>query len=160
MIILYTIIFVLVQLLLLPVYNLIYKRLFSKFDFKLTKTIRIIATIVSPVIFTVLLYFPIYRLIESSIRSKEFNTELWKNGKTERYKMVNDLRKNILIGKEKENVLKMLGKNDGNCGHLGTENTLCYLTYDPENAFGIDHYELIIWFDNFNKVKRVAYEML
>ena len=75
--------------------------------------------------------------------------------------MVNDLKNGKLIGKEKNTVLKMLGENEGNCASFfGTENTICYLTSDPENAFGINHYELIIWFDNFNKVKRVSYEML
>ena len=161
MIILYTIIFVLVQLFLTPVYNLIYKWLFSKFNFKISKTIRIIATVVSPVIFTILFYLPMYSMIESSIRSKEFETEIWINKPSERYKMVNDLINNELVGIEKPIVLKMLGENDGNCGYeSGTKNSLCYLTLDPENAFGIDHMELIIWFDDFDKVKRVSYEML
>lgn len=159
-IIIYTIIFFIVQLFLLPLYYLFFKWLFSKFNFKLKKTIRVLSTIISPIIFTILFYYPTYGMIYSYVRSKEFKSEIWINKPNERYKMVNDLIKHELVGKEKKDVLKMLGKNDASCGYLGTDKNICYLTNDPSSSMGIDHHELVIYFDEFNKVIRVTHEMI
>ena len=74
--------------------------------------------------------------------------------------MVNDLKGNTLIGKDKKEVIKLLEKNDGECGYKSNANTICYLIRDPDNIGSLDHYKLIIQFDDSGKVINVTSEMI
>ncbi len=74
--------------------------------------------------------------------------------------MVNDLKESVLIGKNKTEVLEILGENDGECGYKTSPNTICYLVLEPDNIGALDHYELVILFNEFGKVVEVTSEMI
>ncbi|WP_366183850.1 hypothetical protein [Flavobacterium ovatum] len=118
------------------------------------------ATLLMPIIWTTLFIGICYGIINPILRSKEFNSKDWIENIDSRYRMTNDLKENVLIGKNKIEVLKILGKNDGECGYKTSPNTICYLIPDPENIGALDHYELVILFNEFGKVIKVTSEMI
>ena len=74
--------------------------------------------------------------------------------------MANDLKENVLIGKNKSEVIEILGKNDGECGFKKNENTICYLVPDPDDYGVLDHLELVITFNELGIVIDVTSEMI
>tara|TARA_R110002051_G_scaffold277469_2_gene338792 strand:- start:35 stop:379 length:345 start_codon:yes stop_codon:yes gene_type:complete len=113
-----------------------------------------------PIIWTALFIGICYGIINPILRSKDFNSKDWIENTNLRYRMINDLKENVLIGKNKTEVLKILGENDGECGYKTSPNTICYLVPYPDDFGILDHYELVILFNEFGKVKEVTTEMI
>lgn len=115
-----------------------------------------LATLLMPFLYTVLILGISYGIIDPILRSKKFNSEDWIQNVDSRYRMVNYLIKNeTLQGKTKEEVIVIMGEEfDENCW---TNNTICYKTPEPDNYAILDHYELIIVFNDQNKVESVLY---
>lgn len=113
-----------------------------------------------PLIWTALFIGTCYGIINPILRSKDFNSKEWIENTDSRYRMINDLKENVLIGKNKTEVLKILGENDGECGYKTSPNTICYLIPEPDNIGILDHYELVIEFNNENNIINVNIEMI
>ena len=154
-------IFIVIEFLfLIPSYFLYRKFLKKKSVVKNLKIYSFLATLLMPIIWTMLFVAICYGIINPILRSKEFNSKDWVENIESRYRMTNDLKENVLIGKNKIEVLKILGKNDGECGYKKNLNTICYLIPDPDNVGILDHYELVIIFNEIGKVIQVNSEMI
>ena len=156
----YIFIFVIIQLFLIPAYNSFYLWLFTKYKIKYVKVLTIFSNIITPIILTILFINFGYNIILQLIRSKDFDSVVWKENINERYKMLNDLKENKIIGITKEEVLKMLGPSDGECGYLTNELNICYLTNDPYYSGFLDHSELVIRFNENLIVVSVSHESI
>ena len=155
------IIFLVIEVLfLIPSYFLYKKYLKRKIAVKNLKTYAFLATLLMPIIWTSLFIGICYVIINPLWRSKDFNSNDWIENVDSRYRMVNDLKQNVLIGKDKTEVLKILGENDGECGYKQSTNTICYLVPDPDNFGILDHYELVIVFNESGKVIEVTSELI
>ena len=154
-------IFIVIEFLfLIPSYFLYRKFLKKKSVVKNLKIYSFLSTLLMPIIWTMLFIAICYGIINPILRSKEFNSKDWVENIESRYRMTNDLKENVLIGKNKIEVLKILGKNDGECGYKKNLNTICYLIPDPDNVGILDHYELVIIFNEIGKVIQVNSEMI
>ncbi|WPR70867.1 hypothetical protein SLW70_13130 [Flavobacterium sp. NG2] len=131
-----------------------------KYGVKNLKLNSFLTTILMPVIWTALFIGIGYGIVNPILRAKKFNSKDWVENVNSRYRMINDLKENVLIGKNKTEVLKILGKSDGECGYRSTEDTICYLVPDPDDPGFLDHYELVILFDEFGKVVEVTSELM
>ena len=160
MIKLISIFIVLEVLFLIPSYFLYKKFLKRKPGIKKLKLYSFSATLLMPIIWTTLFIGICYGIINPILRSKEFNSKNWIENIDSRYRMTNDLKENVLIGKNKMEVLKILGNNDGECGYKASPNTICYLTPEPDNIGVLDHYELVILFNESGIVIEVTTEMI
>ncbi len=148
-------IFIVVEIILLiPSYFLYKKILIKKFRVKKVKIYSFLATILMPVFWTSIMIGICYGIINPILRSKKFNSKDWIENVDSRYKMVRDLEDNKLLeGKDKEEIIKILGRDYTiNCW---TKNTICYVAPDPDNYAGLDHYELVVFFNDNHKVERV-----
>ncbi|WP_324719666.1 hypothetical protein [Salinimicrobium sp. HB62] len=113
----------------------------------------ILATLLLPIVWTALFIGICYGIINPIWRSKEFNSKDWITDVDSRYRMVKDLEKNKLLeGKTKEEVIEILGTKYSNCW---TDNTICYITPDPDNFAVLDHMEFVVFFNEQNKVDQV-----
>lgn len=93
------------------------------------------------------------------MRSKEFDSKEWIENKNDRYRMINHLMaSDLIIGKTKNTVIEIIGEEYKEDCLLS--NTFCYIAYDPDNFAFLDHYELVVHFDENNKVKKVSYELI
>lgn len=147
-------------LFLIPSYFLYKKFLKRKPGVKNLKIYSFLATLLMPLIWTTLFIAICYGIINPILRSKEFDSKDWVENVDSRYRMINDLKENVLIGKNKKEVLKILGENDGECGYKTSANTICYLVPDPDNFAFLDHYELVILLNEFGKVIEVTCELI
>ncbi len=109
-------------------------------------------------IYTALFLLIISYIVDPIVRSKKFETKDWVENVDSRYRMVNDLKKNnLLIGKTKNEVIKLLGNDyKENCI---VQETLCYVTSDPNSFGSFDHYELVIYFEK-GIVSKIRPELL
>lgn len=147
-------------LFLIPSYFL-YKRYIKRnYEIKNIKTYSFLATLLMPIVWTTLFVIICFGIINPILRAKSFNSQDWKTNIDSRYRMVNDLKGNTLIGKDKKEVIKLLGENDGECGYKSNANTICYLIPNPDDIGSLDHYELVIQFDDFGKVINITSEMI
>jgi hypothetical protein len=97
------------------------------------------------------------KILDPKIRETTFNSYVWKNEKSERYSMVQDILKtNKFIGENKKEVIKTLG-NDFEYGPCN--NCIGYSTFDPNISFGIDHDVIAIEFDSNNCVIETRLDM-
>tara|TARA_R110002096_G_scaffold412484_1_gene612985 strand:- start:1456 stop:1938 length:483 start_codon:yes stop_codon:yes gene_type:complete len=147
-------------LFLIPSFFLYKKILKRKSGVKNLKIYSFLATLLMPLIWTTLFIGICYGIINPILRAKGFNSKDWVENVNSRYRMINDLKENKLIGKNKLEVIKILGKNDGECGYKTSPYTICYLIPDPDNFGMLDHYELVILFNEFGKVIEVTSEMI
>lgn len=158
----FIVIFIILQLLLLlllPSFFLYKKVVVKRFKLKKSNGLSILMTLIMPIIYTFFFVIICYGIINPIIRSQKFHKKEWILNPDSRYKMINDLMDNdLLIGKTKNEVIKILGKDfSENCW---VKETWCYTAPDPDNYSPLDHYEFIIYFDNFGKVKKVAYMLI
>jgi len=154
-------IFIVIEILfLIPSYFLYRKFLKRKYEIKNLKLYSLLATFLMPFMWTAIFIGVCYGIINPILRSKDFNSKDWIENTTSRYRMINDLKKNVLVGKNKTEVLKILGENDGECGYKTSSNTICYLVPEPDNIGVLDHYELVIIFNEFGKVENVTSELI
>ena len=145
---------------LIPSYFLYRKFLKKKYGIKNLKVYSFLATLFMPFVWTAVFIGICYGIINPILRSKDFNSKDWIENTYSRYRMINDLQENVLIGKNKIEVLEILGKNDGECGYKTSPNTICYLVPEPDNIGVLDHYELVILFDETGKVIEVTLELI
>ncbi|MEL0457428.1 hypothetical protein WJN01_14405 [Flavobacteriaceae bacterium SZ-1-7] len=69
--------------------------------------------------------------------------------------------KKLLIGKTKEEVIELLGKDyNENCAGWVGDKTICYVAYDPDDLGILDHYEFVICLDSKNMVYKVSCEYI
>ncbi|GAB1308607.1 hypothetical protein KH5_12900 [Urechidicola sp. KH5] len=118
------------------------------------KLYSILATLLLPIFWTAIFIGICYGIINPILRSKEFNSKDWIENVDLRYRMINDLKKNKkLNGKTKNEIIELLGISyTTGCW---TKNTICYVAPDPDNYAMLDHYQLVIFFNEENKVERV-----
>ena len=141
-------------LFLIPSYFLYRKFLTKKFSIKNIKLYSILATLLLPILWTVLFVGICYGIINPILRSKEFNSRDWIENANLRYRMIKDLEKNKKPnGKTKNEIIELLG-TEYTTGYW-TKNTICYIAPDPDNYAILDHYEFVIFLNNENKVERV-----
>ena len=162
----YILAFIVLQIILLIPSFFFYKKVLRRFKIKQLNLFATLSTLLLPFLYTFLFILLMGYVIDPYIRSKEFDRQLWYN-LDERYTMVNDLIDHQLIGKTKNEVLQMLGEPDGEYKLseyklvAGDEQRrISYITPDPDNFAILDHYELVIYFDTNEKVKRVSYDLL
>jgi len=150
-----TLIFIVLQLLLLVPSFFLYKKLVRRFNLKKVKLISILLTFIMPFIYVVIFFTVHFWFITPLIRSQKFEKKIWVEDVYSRYKMVTDIIRNgLLIGKTKKEVIDILG--EGFHENCWGENTLCYPAYDPDNYAFLDHYELVVFFNEKGTVKRVS----
>ncbi|MDO6803926.1 hypothetical protein Q4595_15860 [Wenyingzhuangia sp. 1_MG-2023] len=151
-------IFIVLEILfLIPSYFLYRKYLKRKSVIKNLKIYSFLATLLMPIIWTTLFTVICYGIINPILRSKDFNEKLWKEDIYSRYKMKNDLSHKI-IGKTKNEVIELLGNDyKSNCLYV---NTICYVAYEPDNLAILDHYEIVIHFDENDIVNNISRELI
>lgn len=120
----------------------------------------LVSTILILVIFT---FIPIgYYQFEKSylnptIRSAQFESNIWKTEETKRFTMVNDIFENkLFIGKTKIEIIALLG-TDYEIGPC--DKCIGYSTYDPDIGFSIDHDVLAVYFDSLDNVIEIRSDM-
>ena len=154
-------IFIVIEILfLIPSYFLYRKFLKRKSGIKNLKIYSFLATLLMAIIWTAVFVGICYGIINPILRSKDFNSKDWIENTDSRYRMINDLKENMLIGKNKKEVIEILGENDGECGYKTSPNTICYLVPEPDNIGVLDHYELVIIFNEFGKVENITSELI
>ena len=154
-------IFIIIEVVfLIPSYFLYRNILKKKYGIKNLKIYSFSATLLMPLIWTALFIGICYGIINPILRSKDFNSKEWIENTDSRYRMINDLKENVLIGKNKAEVLEILGENDGECGYKTNRKTICYLVPESDNFGVLDHYELVITFNEFGKVEDVTSELI
>ena|SRR5690554_34706 len=113
-------------------------------------------TLIFVVIINYGFYFTYDQYYSPFIRSKKFDSKVWVNDKTSRYKMTKDLIGNDkLINKTRKSVIDKLG-NDFEIGPC--KNCIGYSTFDPDQTSLLDHEVLVIYFKKNNKVINVKEE--
>jgi heme/copper-type cytochrome/quinol oxidase subunit 2 len=138
-------------ILLVPVYFL-FMFIFSKRNVgnkKSRKYIAIIPTIiVSPIIYLMVILIWIFSM--SYYPKEKFDSIKWNKNIEERYKMAKDIiEKNILIGKTKDEVIKLLG----NDYYESEEGTISYYLGLVPGLANIDPDVLVLYFENGIVVK-------
>lgn len=113
-----------------------------------------------PFLYTTIFTGICFGIIKPILKSKKFNSKDWIENTSLRYRMTNDLKENVLIGKTKAKVIELLGNNDGECGFKSKNSTICYSIPDPDNISILDHYELVIEFNLEGKVVNVTTELI
>lgn len=124
--------------------------------------LSVLAIFTMPIIYTTVLCILITGIIDPIWRSKDFDSKLWKENKSIRYRMVKKLKsENLLIGKTKSEVIELLGtKYKENCAVWVCDKTICYVAHDPDDIGFLDHYEFVVCFDSKNTVYKVSYEYI
>ena len=155
----YTVIFIVLQLVLLLPSFYLYKRAVVRFNIKRVKMTSVILTLVMPFIYTSIFVFVCYTIISPIVRSQKFDKSKWVKNVDSRYKMINNLiDSNLLIDKTKHEVIEILG-NDFTENCWG-ESSMCYVAYDPDNYAPLDHYEFIVFFSENGIVKKAEYKLI
>lgn len=150
----YNIYFVFIQIVLIIPFYFFYRFIFYKLRLKYAKVYTYICIILFPIILTCVFVKINAEYIAPWIRSEKFDSQIWKNEKLQRYKMIKDIiDNNLLIGKSRNEVKELLGQTteDGPCN-----NCIGYSTNDPDQGFAfLDHEVLEITFNEQDKVKSV-----
>ena len=146
----YIILFFILSIILSYPSYFLYKKLIYKIYKKASREFIIFVTIVSPFIWTFIVYQICFEFIKPMLLKQKFDIEVWRKEPYERYKMVKDiLSHKTEFGKSKVEFINKFGAyfEKGPC-----ENCIGYSISDPDELSLIDHEVLVFYFDKKNKL--------
>jgi len=155
----FLVLIIIVVIFLIFLITLLFKWLLRKFNIGKLKYRNYLSILLAPIMM-VLIATATFKIYDHNINGPiNFESSKWKENKYTRHRMAIDIvRSEILIGKNKNQVIELLGLDHKSSPWHMCENGLNYKTYDPYD-FGIDHEALIICFKE-NKVSYVTVTLI